>query len=81
MILVVPEHYGGLLALQSKSEACIETDNCEIESIFGIAIKALDGSSSFHYDIIITMPEFTVDTDVSVKQYLQEVSALQFTYF
>ena len=76
MVLIVPEHHGGLLALQSKSEACVETDACEIESIFGTAIKALDEQQGYSEEYHLIMPEFTVDTDVAVKSYLEYVSAL-----
>ena len=81
MVLVVPEHFGGLLDLQSKSDACIKTDACKFESIFGTAIKALDEQQGYSEEYTITMPEFTVDTDVAVKRYLQYVSALPFTIY
>ena len=73
MVLIVPEHHGGLLALQDNSEACIDKSVCEDESIISIAIKALDEKRNITKDYNITMPEFTVDTDVAVKKYLQYV--------
>ena len=79
MVLVVPEHFGGLLALQSKSEACIENDACKFESIFGTAIKALDEQQGYSEEYDLIMPEFTVETDVAVKKYLEYVSAQYFT--
>ena len=81
MVLVVPEHFGGLLALQSKSEACIENDACKFESIFGTAIKALDEQQGYSEEYDLIMPEFTVDTDVAVKKFLKYVSVLYFTIF
>ena len=71
MVLIVPEHHGGLLALQSKSEACIETDACKFENIFGTAIKALDEQQGYSEEQNLIMPDFTVDTDVSLKKYLE----------
>jgi len=74
MVFIVPEHYGGLLALQLNSEKCIGSGTCiENESIIGQAIKAIDENRGFAKDIDITMPEFTIDTDVAVKKYFQDL--------
>jgi len=74
MVFIVPEHYGGLLALQLNSEKCVDSGNCiEDKSIIGQAIEAIDANRGFAKDFDITMPEFTIDTDVAVKKYFQDL--------
>ena len=75
MIIVMPEHHIGLSYLADSAK---RNENDPLaQNIFREALDALEPERSDSKEYTITMPTFTVDSNIDVNKYLRAVKKLR----
>ena len=76
MNIILPDHHKGLNFLKGTWD--LKKENPDLENFFDISNEALNSTKS--KSLKITMPPFTIDTQLSVGKFMKNVSMYLYEY-
>lgn len=72
IVIVMPEHYQGLLFFQDKAEQLV-AENFGEDNIIELALEALEPKRNNPVDHIVNMPEFKIDSNIEATTLLRKL--------